>query len=137
VTRANYERIGLGMTRQEVEELLGGPPTDGFVASGYAVKVWYHHPGRWVVVTFDGQGRQEGRALLEGPKDAGGLLRLLTRGRRGAAEDRAKAGPRRPQARAGTGQGGAASAASRRPRGHPGAAPRPEGRTGPASAALR
>src|SRR5688500_6429655 len=38
ITRENYERIQVAMTRQEVENLLGGPPGD--YGSGNVVAEW-------------------------------------------------------------------------------------------------
>jgi hypothetical protein len=74
VTRANFERIEVGMSKPEVEEILGGPPGDyrdrptytharvdfllglvGAFAPGREERGWHGNQGV-IEVTFDGPG---------------------------------------------------------------------------------
>lgn len=74
VNRANFERVNEGMTRAEVEAILGRLPGDDAPAPDAAVCSWMGD-GTEILVAFDKNGRVEGCALVE-PRGAAFFYRL-------------------------------------------------------------
>jgi hypothetical protein len=62
INLAKYSKIGIGMTYQEVDTLLGG---DGEDPAINASVTWYDHPdGLTIVVYFDEHGRAASKHLI-------------------------------------------------------------------------
>ena len=62
VTKSNFDRIEVGMSRQEVEEIFGAPPTPwaGFLTSSMRIgEKWGKNEREFAVIVFDQWGHMK------------------------------------------------------------------------------
>jgi hypothetical protein len=82
VTKGNFDRIEIGMTRAEVEEILGPPTEDfprGVLALGLGIDgpIWENDRGDEAQIRFDENNRVKARDWDEWPDDRGVFEKLM------------------------------------------------------------